>query len=175
MVKSRLSLINSVAVVVRDVPRWVPYARGDTLFMPTISFLIPRVFWPNKPLLTMGTDFAHTFRVVHMLDNETNMAVTVPGELCWNFSWPGIVVGMLLWGFALRWIYRRYYEGKPFDVIRVAILIVTIVEFAHFGASLAAQIANLTRTLLILEALQWVSLRLQLVSLEYPRVTRSAE
>ncbi|MDH3627657.1 MAG: hypothetical protein OEV00_01990 [Acidobacteriota bacterium] len=175
VVKERLSLVNSVAVVIRDVPRWVPYANGRTLFVPTLAFLVPRVLWPGKPTLTMGTDFARTFRVVHMLDYETNMAVTVPGELCWNFSWPGIVVGMLLWGAALRWVYRRYYEGLPFDVIRVAILIVTLVEFAHFGASLAGQIANLMRTLLILEFLQWVSLRLRLLSLEFPRSTRTAE
>ena len=93
-VKRRLALVNSVAVVVRDVGRWVPYARGETLFGPTLAFFVPRMLWPDKPTLTMGRDFGETFRVVHILDQTTRIAVTVPGELYWNFDLPGILLGM---------------------------------------------------------------------------------
>jgi len=159
MVKRRMALANSVAVVIRDVPRWVPYANGETLFLPAIGFFIPRVLWPDKPSFSMGRDFAETFRVVHMLDSETRVSVTVPGELYWNFDLPGIVVGMALWGLALRFFYRRYGEGTALDPVRHAIHVVLLVQFVHFGGGLAAQAVSVLRTLVLLETLRWVGRR----------------
>lgn len=158
-VKRRMALANSVAVVIRDVPRWVPYANGETLFLPAIGFFIPRVLWPDKPSFSMGRDFAETFRVVHMLDSETRVSVTVPGELYWNFDLPGIIVGMALWGLALRFFYRRYGEGEALDPIRHAIHVVLLVQFVHFGGGLAAQAVSVLRTLVLLEVLRWVGRR----------------
>jgi len=117
--KRRLTLINSVAVIIRDVPRWVPYERGDTLFMPAMAFFVPRFVWPDKPFFTMGRDFGVKFRVVHILDDKTRIAVTVPGELYWNFDLPGIFLGMALWGVVLRLLYRRYAGSAGLDARRV--------------------------------------------------------
>jgi hypothetical protein len=157
--KRRVAMVNSVAVVIRDVPRWVPYANGETLFLPTIGFFIPRVLWPDKPYFAMGRTFAETFRVVHILDQETRVAVTVPGELFWNFDLPGIVIGMLLWGLALRFLYRRYGEGSEFDPVRRAIHIVLLVQFVHFGGGLAGQLVTVVRSLVIIELMCWVGRR----------------
>jgi hypothetical protein len=158
-VKRRLAMINSVAVVVRDVPRWVPYANGETLFLPAIAFFIPRVFWPDKPYFGMGRRFAETFRVVHILDQETRIAVTVPGELFWNFDLPGIIIGMLLWGVALRFLYRRYGEGTVMDPVKRAIHIVLLVQFVHFGGGLAGQLVTVVRSLVLIEAMCWLGRR----------------
>jgi hypothetical protein len=158
-VKRRLALVNSVAIVVRDVGRWVPYARGSTLFGPTLAFFIPRVVWPDKPSLTMGRDFGETFRVVHILDQTTRIAVTVPGELYWNFDLPGILLGMALWGVALRFLYRRYAESGTLDPVLCAIHLVLLVQFVHFGGGLAAQIVAVVRTTLVLEVFCWLGRR----------------
>jgi len=157
MAKRRMALINSVAVVVRDVPRWVPYAGGETLFGPTLAFFIPRVIWPNKPTLTMGRDFGEQFRVVHILDQETRIAVTVPGELFWNFDLPGILVGMALWGVALRFLYRRYSESLTLDPVLCAIHLVLLIQFVHFGGGLAAQVAGVVRTTVMFELVCWLA------------------
>jgi len=158
-VKRRLALINSVAAVVRDVPRWVPYARGETLFLPAVAFFVPRVIWPDKPAFTMGRDFAQTFRVVHILDQETRVSVTVPGELYWNFDIPGVLLGMALWGIALRFLYRRYGEGRGLDPVRRAIHIVLLIHFVHFGGGLAAQGVSVLRIVVLLEVLRWLARR----------------
>lgn len=155
-VKRRLAMINSVAVVVRDCGRWVPFANGETLFAPTLAFFIPRFIWPDKPALTMGRDFGETFRVVHILDQTTRIAVTVPGELYWNFDLPGILLGMALWGAMLRFLYRRYVVLRPGDPVMQAIHIVLLIQFAHFGGGLAAQVASMVRTLLVLEIFCWL-------------------
>lgn len=155
--KLRVSLINSLAVVIRDVPRWVPYARGETLFLPALSFFIPRVIWPDKPVMTMGRDFGEKFRVVHILDEKTWVSCTVPGELFWNFDLPGILFGMALWGVGMRFLYRRYGEAEGVDPIRRAIYILLLIELVHFGASLAPQVADLVRTLFMLELFRLLS------------------
>jgi hypothetical protein len=165
-VKMRLALINSVAVVIRDVGRWVPYAKGKTLFMPTLAFFIPRVIWPEKPVWRMGRDFGETFRVVHILDQRTNIAVTVPGELYWNFDLPGILIGMALWGLALRWLYRRYGEAAGLDPVRRAVHIVLLVQFVHFGGGLATMLVSVTRIIVALEIYRWIGRRMGMVRLD---------
>lgn len=161
--KRRLTLINSVAVIIRDVPRWVPYERGDTLFMPAMAFFVPRFVWPDKPFFTMGRDFGVKFRVVHILDDKTRIAVTVPGELYWNFDLPGIFLGMALWGVVLRLLYRRYAGSAGLDPVRRAIYMLLLIQFVHFGGGLAGQSVGVFRTLLILEAFCWVCRRLGLI------------
>ena len=97
-VKGRVALINCVAVVIRDVPRWVPYAQGDTIFLPALEYSTPRILWPDKPVFSMGREFGETFRMVGILDEKTNISTTVPGELFWNFDLPGVLIGMAFWG-----------------------------------------------------------------------------
>jgi len=157
--QARLALANSVAVVIRDVPRWVPYARGETLFLPVLYMSVPRAFWPSKPYFAMGRQFGETFRVVHILDQETRVSVTVPGELYWNFDLPGVIVGMALWGLGLRFLYRRYGEAPGLDPVRRAVHVVLLIQFVHFGGGLAGQIAAVLRTLVLLEAYRWLGRR----------------
>lgn len=157
--QARLALTNSVAIVIRDVPRWVPYEKGATLFLPLLYLSVPRAFWPGKPEFSMGRQFAETFRAVHILDKDTRVSVTVPGELYWNFDLPGVIVGMALWGLALRFLYRRYGETVGVDPVRRAIHVVLLIQFAHFGGGLAGQSASMLRTLVLLEVLRWIGRR----------------
>jgi len=156
---SRMALINSVAVVLRDVPRWEPYAMGRTIFIPTMVFFVPRVIWPDKPTAEFGREFGETFRVVHILDAETNVAATIPGELYWNFSLPGVLIGMGLWGLVLRWYYRHYGESTDLDPIRRAVHMLLLIQFLHFEAGIAQPSVMVIRTLIVLEAYRFVARR----------------
>jgi hypothetical protein len=161
--KRRIALINSVAVVIRDVPRWVPYERGSTLFMPAMALFVPRFLWPDKPMFMMGRDFGVKFRVVNILDDKTRIAVTVPGELYWNFDLPGILLGMALWGMVVRLVYRRYASSAGLDPVRRAIYILLVIQFVHFGGGIAGQSVGVIRTLIILEVFCWTCRRLKLI------------
>jgi hypothetical protein len=160
--KFRMAMINSVAVTIRDTGRWVPFEKGGTIFLPTAMFLIPSFLWADKPQHTMGLDVAETFRVTHILDRETRIEITVPGELYWNFDLPGILVGMLIWGTVMRWLYRRYAEDDPLDPVRRAFHLLILVQWVHFGAGLATQGVLLIRTLVVLEVYLAVAKRLDL-------------
>jgi hypothetical protein len=165
-VKSRLALINSVAVVVRDTPRWVPYANGRTIFLPSLAFFVPRIIWPDKPLFDLGREFGRTFRMTLIIDDMTSIAATVPGELYWNFDLPGIVIGMAIWGTAIRFFYRRYGAGKGLDPIRRATHIVLLIQFIHFGGGIAGQGVLVIRTLILIEAFLWFARRTGLLRVQ---------
>jgi len=158
-VKRRLAMINSVAVVVRDTPRWVPYANGRTIFLPSLAYFVPRIIWPDKPLFDLGREFGRTFRMTLVIDDKTSIAATVPGELYWNFDLPGILIGMAIWGTAIRFFYRRYGAGKQFDPVRKATHILLLVQFIHFGGGLAGQGVLVIRTLILVEAFRWFARR----------------
>jgi hypothetical protein len=164
--KERVALVNSVAVVIRDVGRWVPYARGETLFYPTVAFFVPRVLWPEKPMLTLGREFGQKFRVIHSLDRKTFIAATVPGELYWNFDLPGIVIGMGLWGVAMRALYRRWGEASVAAPVSKGFHLIVVIEFAHWGGGIASGVVGLTRTLLVLTVLCWIGRNWGLVERE---------
>lgn len=157
--KDRMALITSVAVVIRDVGRWVPYAKGETLLGPVVTFFIPRVLWPDKPVFEPGKEFGKKFRVVPDFNRETHIDPTVPGELYWNFDLPGILVGMGLWGALMRLLYRRYGEFAGGGPVRRAIHVLMVYYFATVGGSLAGLIAGLPRTLAMLEVLRWLGRR----------------
>lgn len=157
--KRRIALINSVAVVVRDTGRWVPYAMGDTILMPTLVYFIPRVVWPDKPVAAGGREFGRIFRVTNQFTRDAYIAPTVPGELYWNFDLPGVIVGMALLGMAMRILYRRYAESEAFDPVRKAVHILVIVLLAHIGGSLAPMVVSFVRVLLLLALLRWIGRR----------------
>jgi hypothetical protein len=158
-VKRRMAMINSVAIVVRDVGRWVPYARGETLFTPLLTYSIPRFLWPDKPVLEEGRTFGRLFRVTNYLTRKTHIAATIPGELYWNFDLPGIVVGMALLGVAMGWMYRRYGASSDLDPVRRSIYVVLLVQLVHVEGSLAPAIVGAVRPLLLIEFLRWIARR----------------
>lgn len=154
--KRRLALINSVAVVVRDVGRWVPYARGETIVMPFLLVSVPRFIWPDKPVLRLGHGFGDTFRVLNVNDTTTEIAPTLPGELYWNFALPGMLIGMFLWGAAMRFLYRRLAESPHLDPLRRALYIIVLVSLVHFESSLAPTVVGVARMILVVGSLAWV-------------------
>ncbi|HKQ63015.1 MAG TPA: hypothetical protein VJS92_17115 [Candidatus Polarisedimenticolaceae bacterium] len=168
--QARVAMINSLAATIRDVGRWVPYANGETLFEPILTYLIPRLIWPDKPLFRMGRDFGETFRLVAVEDRKTNIEVTVEGELYWNFGLGGIVVGMLVWGCAMRLLYRKFGAGDSFDPVRRAVFIAVMLEMIWFGAGIAAQTAAIGRMLVGLAAYTWLARRLGWLATAEPRI-----
>jgi hypothetical protein len=154
---ARMAMVNSLAVVIRESPRWVPRMYGKTIFMPTVAYFIPRIVWPDKPTMNFGKDFAREFRVTNTLNKEVLVGSTIPGELYWNFGFPGIVVGMALFGAFVRFLYRRYAEGVHSSPLLVATHVALLVQWVHIvGGSVAAGFVAVVRLLIMLEVLRWM-------------------
>ena len=94
------------------------------------------------------------------------IASTVPGELYWNFDLPGIIIGLAIWGTAIRFFYRRYGAGNRLDPIRRATHIVLLIQFIHFGGGIAGQGVLVIRTLILIEAFLWFARQTGLIRVE---------
>jgi uncharacterized membrane protein len=146
----RITIVTSVAAIVSDTGRWVDYRYGETLILGPIGLLIPRFLWPDKPNISIGQEFGETFRLKNAMDAETYIAPSMVGDLYWNFSVPGVVVGMWLIGMAYRWYYQRFGAGAGFDPIRKSIYFTVLPTVLSFEGNVAIVLAGVVKVLVIL-------------------------
>ncbi len=93
-------------VIVLDIsPSIIPYQYGST-FMDFFAQFVPRLVWRDKPL---PIEYVVTQRVTGV---ESGSPFTIIGELYLNFLWPGVVMGMLLFGVLMRSVYD-YLQRNP--------------------------------------------------------------
>ncbi|GJG88441.1 hypothetical protein tb265_36220 [Gemmatimonadetes bacterium T265] len=110
-------IFETFGAVLATVPRFLPYA-GITPFAYPFLLWIPRFVWPGKPVpfwlgyvgQSIGTP--ETF--------GAGAAVPQFGEFYIAFGWPGIMIGMFIFGAAAKWLWR-WYRASPDDPWRQAI------------------------------------------------------
>ncbi|MFT3922614.1 MAG: hypothetical protein QM778_08785 [Myxococcales bacterium] len=99
--KDRLSMLTQVAQVFEWVPRFVPYA-GPELWLASPLELIPRVFWPEKPLhvLLFNKTYTRTFRLQKgSYREQTTINLPSVADGYWRLGWLGVVFEGALLGF----------------------------------------------------------------------------
>ena len=91
---SRLNLLQSVAALMSLGPR-ADRLKGDERWwmLPFYPF-IPRLLWRHKPILDKGRRFS----IALGYGDQTATALTYPGDLCFVFGVPGLLIGMFLFG-----------------------------------------------------------------------------
>lgn len=68
---------------------------------------IPRLLWPDKPLVSRGEWFtSETGFSMNEEASTTSTGMTSPGELYWNFGWAGVAIGMALLGYLISLLWR---------------------------------------------------------------------
>ena len=109
-VVARLDCIGAASVLIRDTPRVAPFQYGKTLGLFFVAF-IPRIIWPGKPTITIGRYITDVYGSGPEIESST--APTQLGEFFINFGYPGIIVGMLMYGILLRFAHEILLCGKP--------------------------------------------------------------
>jgi hypothetical protein len=95
-----------IARVMRHVPGEQPYAGGETLIDAAVFSVVPRFLVPSKrqgasvELFTKYTGIA--------LTTNTKMGLGVVGEMYANFSYFGGILGTLVYGCLLGWIFKFF-------------------------------------------------------------------
>jgi hypothetical protein len=147
---ARMAVLTSTAAVLRDVGRTVDYRYGESLVLTPISLFIPRILWPEKPLISRGREFGETFHLVAPTDRQTQIAPTATGELYWNFGTGGVLIGFFLLGGMYRWIFEKYGRwGEGSGSVRTAFYLALLWQAMHFDGNMAVLLAGWAKTLLL--------------------------
>ena len=112
-VLSRLSTFNQLTQIRRIVDE-DGFLGGETLEYLAYAF-VPRVLWPEKPLIAKGQWFAGRIGQAFPtadggFSNSINM--TIHGELYLNFGWLGVLAGCVLFGalLAVFWMRTEFWS-----------------------------------------------------------------
>ena len=112
-------IFETFAAVLATVPGFINYS-GSAPFTYVILLPIPRAVWPGKPFPTALTDVAASLGT----PEASGAGAFVPhfGEYYQGFGWPGIAVGMFLFGMGAKWLWR-WYRAAPDDPWRQAVFV----------------------------------------------------
>ena len=94
----------STGLIVALTPTVLPFEGWQQFLMLPTKF-VPRLLWPDKPILSRGRWFSVQYRG---LDDDTtsSSAMTMFGEGFLFFGWTGVCVGMLIVGSVLAVLFR---------------------------------------------------------------------
>lgn len=94
--------------------------------------LIPRVVWPDKPVVSQGAWFAVYLGFAESEETTTSVwGITAAGELYWNFGIPGVLLGMLLIGMLMGGLWNMAGADprrKPVRMLLYTIIMINIVN-----------------------------------------------
>jgi hypothetical protein len=161
----RVSVKDTVEVIVTKTGHGVPFRHGDTLGSLLTAF-IPRLIWPTKPGIQVGLLVAKEFFPGESA--EVNLSPSHLGELYWNFGFLGVLFGMPVIGATFGLVASKCNLAQAVTLTRVLVLLVTIqVVVQGFEASVAIQYSVWLRMMLGIGLLHLVFAR--------PRAIGSAE
>ncbi|MEQ1763868.1 MAG: hypothetical protein ABL984_12085 [Pyrinomonadaceae bacterium] len=141
----RIDALSSVAVVVSNYEQLRPFEEGygldNNIYKDTVTFLIPRALWPEKPVAS----HARLYSALYFDFGESSFTITPMGDLLRNYGVIGVPIGMFLLGFLVRIIYRALVEDQPKIVWRCVFyfMLLTSISYESFYGLI---LPNLFRT-----------------------------
>jgi hypothetical protein len=121
----RTSVRGSVQMIVQRTGVDVKFQNGATL-TPLLATFVPRIVWSGKPDVATGRVVNKEFRVSEADFWDTYISPSIPGELYWNFGWPGVLIGMVVIGGALGTLGQRCNLAERRSVTNLLVVAVTI-------------------------------------------------
>lgn len=129
----RLDNVSSLAVVVSNYEALAPYEEiwgiNNNIYGDTVTFFVPRVIWPDKPVAIEAQKYAD----LYFNFSENSFTMTPMGDLLRNFGPAGVPLGMLALGFLIRVIYAALIEDREFSVWRAAVFYMMLTSVSYEG------------------------------------------
>lgn len=121
--------LDSVALAVAYTPRTIPFQLGRKTLVELAAGPIPRVLWPGKPEIGLGSWFdEHYWQSGNADIPIVPQSVTHLGELWIDFGLFGVVVGMALLGAFYRFVWEALRpRSSPTGALVYAVVFLTVV------------------------------------------------
>ena len=146
---SRTSMIDILAVVVETTPDSVPYLGGETYSYFAYS-LIPRAFWPEKPVASANKTLAVEYGLTTAEGAErSTFGVSLIGEGYANFGWIGSILVMALFAVVLLALQRVFTTPRSGPGGYALFLCFFIYFLNGLGSSLEILLGNLLQNIVV--------------------------
>ena len=113
-------LLNNLSQVIYQISSDHAFLNGQTLINGFYA-LLPSFIFPEKPINSTNW-VAQFFGAVETWDFTTNLAFTVIGEFYMNFGIPGVVLGMIFFGFLASFI-DLFITGKSINFLKILLIL----------------------------------------------------
>jgi Ca2+/Na+ antiporter len=113
----RINQAFQVVLVMKRVPTTEPFANGEMTILRPISALVPRIFWPEKPLLPDPADYKRFTGV--RLSKYNSVTIGPIGEAYADFGKYGIIF-LFFYGLVIKIFFtyfRKKSENDPYWII----------------------------------------------------------
>ena len=132
-ISERLDSVSSLAVVVSNYEALAPYEElwgiNDNIYIETVTFLVPRVIWPDKPVAIEPAKYAD----LYFNYSENSFTMTPMGDLLRNFGPIGVPIGMIFLGFLIRFVYSSLIEDQEFSYWRTTLFYMLLTAISYEG------------------------------------------
>lgn len=129
----RIDGISSVGVVVSNYERLAPYEASYDLENNIVRDLwisfIPRFIWNNKP----PTSDPRAYSDLYFNFDGNSYAITPVGDLLRNYGPVGVLVGMLIVGLFLRFVYSMLIDNQKITIGRSTAYFMFVVSLSYEG------------------------------------------
>jgi oligosaccharide repeat unit polymerase len=155
--------VAKTAHIIDEVPGTMDFQYGQTmitwLFAP-----VPRQVWISKPAVRIGPELGYLIFDTGRL--KTGVPPGIIGELYLNFGYFGIAVGMLIFGYWLKYLYNSFRRHIATNKNAMLLYIALLVPFSLslFGGDFSGVMISVLRSLLT------VSIMLALIGRRSSRV-----
>ncbi len=122
--------VDKTSHIIDRMPEKMQFQFGETLIL-WILAPIPREYWPQKPEMTEGRVIGEF--IYEKRDSNSEGGGVPPGfiaELYLNFWYVGIVLGMFIFGLALRVFYDAFKSVRGISIFGMVIYILVFMPFS---------------------------------------------
>jgi oligosaccharide repeat unit polymerase len=121
--------VQTVSIIMDAYPFVHSHLYGSSIIMIVVIW-IPRILFPGKPLTAAG-DFTNSVWPDPVQTNGSTLPPGLIGELYMNFSWIGILIGMILIGYFYGILWRKFTHC-PTDFYFSGIAVIFTALLLHF-------------------------------------------
>jgi oligosaccharide repeat unit polymerase len=133
-IAERFESVSSLAVVVSNYEKLGSYEQSygldNNIWKDSITFLIPRILWTDKPVATDPGNYGD----LYFNFRENSFTITPMGDLLRNFGPVGVPVGMFILGLFIRAIYSALRENQEFSFWRATLFYMLLTSISYEGS-----------------------------------------
>jgi hypothetical protein len=148
--RGRVGTLAEVGQVFDWVPGRVPHA-GAERWLATLPMLVPRVFWPDKPVMEtyFNRDYTFTFRLQHRRTaRSTSLALPSVADGYWRLGWLGVGIEATVFGLMLGFA-QAVSRVSSFPALLIAVSLLQFRSQYHAFGLLNGSIQQLFTSCLV--------------------------